>query len=68
VPELELLTGPRAGQRRSVWSELIVGRADADLELADADVSRHHAILRVLQSGSPEVEDLASTDGRSPCG
>jgi pSer/pThr/pTyr-binding forkhead associated (FHA) protein len=63
VPELEILTGPRAGQRISVARELTVGRSGTDLELADAEASRHHAILRVLESGELEIEDLGSTNG-----
>jgi pSer/pThr/pTyr-binding forkhead associated (FHA) protein len=43
--------------------EVTVGRADTDLELNDAEVSRAHAVLRPRPDGSVEVTDLGSTNG-----
>ena len=63
MPDLEIVTGPRAGQRVSVESRVTVGRSGTDLELADGEVSRRHAILRALGTGELEVEDLGSTNG-----
>jgi Inner membrane component of T3SS, cytoplasmic domain len=63
VPDLEIVTGPRAGERVAVAGQLTVGRAGTDLELADVEVSRQHAILRALEAGALEVEDLGSTNG-----
>jgi hypothetical protein len=63
APELEFLTGPLAGRRVPVQGEITVGRADTDLELTDAEVSRLHAVLRALPGGALEVEDLGSTNG-----
>ena len=63
MPDLEIVTGPRAGQRVSVVAQLTVGRAGTDLELSDVEVSRHHAVLRTLETGALEVEDLGSTNG-----
>jgi pSer/pThr/pTyr-binding forkhead associated (FHA) protein len=62
-PELEIVTGPLAGRRVPLRDEVTVGRADTDLELADAEVSREHAVLRPRPDGSVEVEDLGSTNG-----
>jgi len=61
--ELEIVTGPLAGRRVPLRGEVTVGRADTDLELNDAEVSRAHAVLRPRPDGSVEVEDLGSTNG-----
>ena len=61
--ELEIVTGPLAGRRVPLRAEVTVGRADTDLELNDAEVSRAHAVLRPRPDGSVEVEDLDSTNG-----
>jgi pSer/pThr/pTyr-binding forkhead associated (FHA) protein len=61
--ELEIVTGPLAGRRLSLQGPVTVGRADTDLELNDAEVSREHAVLRPQPDGSVEVEDLGSTNG-----
>jgi pSer/pThr/pTyr-binding forkhead associated (FHA) protein len=63
VTELEVVTGPLAGRRIPLHGEVTVGRADTDLELNDAEVSRVHAVLRPQADGSVEVEDLGSTNG-----
>src|SRR6188472_209846 len=63
MADLEILTGPRAGQRVAVDPQLTIGRSGTDLELADGEVSRRHAVLRTLAGGGLEVEDLGSTNG-----
>ena len=63
MTELEIVTGPLAGRRVPLRGEVTVGRADTDLELNDAEVSREHAVLRPRPDGSVEVEDLGSTNG-----
>jgi hypothetical protein len=63
VTELEIVTGPLAGRRIPLRGEVTVGRADTDLELNDAEVSRMHAVLRPRPDGTVEVEDLGSTNG-----
>jgi hypothetical protein len=61
--ELEIVTGPLAGRRVPLQGEVTVGRADTDLELADAEVSREHAVLHPQPDGSVAVQDLGSTNG-----
>ena len=61
--ELEIVTGPLAGRRLPLRGEVTVGRADTDLELNDAEVSRAHAVLRAQPDGTVEVDDLGSTNG-----
>ena len=62
---LTIVTGDQAGRTVGLdGSELVVGRAsETDLTLHDANVSRRHAALRVLDDGSIEVRDLASSNG-----
>jgi pSer/pThr/pTyr-binding forkhead associated (FHA) protein len=56
------LLGPSPGQVRDIDHELLIGRAPADVELADQEVSRRHAVVRPVPAGV-EVEDLASRNG-----
>jgi 2-alkenal reductase len=61
---LSILTGDQAGRALPLDGELHVGRADENgLVLHDADVSRRHAVLRLLEDGSVEVRDLGSANG-----
>jgi pimeloyl-ACP methyl ester carboxylesterase len=63
VARLEVVTGQFAGTTIEITDELLIGRADADLMLDDdAEVSGHHAIVRIVD-GSLEVEDLGSSNG-----
>jgi pSer/pThr/pTyr-binding forkhead associated (FHA) protein len=62
VASLQVKSGPLAGQRIDVTGELVIGRADADITIDDADLSRRHAAVRQA-SGALEVEDLGSTNG-----
>jgi hypothetical protein len=62
LPAVVVKTGPEAGRRVEVGGEVVIGRQDADLVLADPEVSRRHAVLR--RSGeSVLLEDLDSTNG-----
>ncbi|MGH2744478.1 MAG: FHA domain-containing protein, partial [Thermoleophilaceae bacterium] len=53
---------PAAGAEHRVKDGATIGRKGCDVELADPDVSRRHAVLRRDGSGIA-VEDLASTNG-----
>jgi pSer/pThr/pTyr-binding forkhead associated (FHA) protein len=55
-------TGPLAGESHAVSTEMVIGRHDADLVLDDAQVSRHHAVIRWVR-GELQLEDLRSTNG-----
>ncbi len=59
---LRLVSGVDAGKVWPIDRELVLGREDADVVLADSEVSRPHAVLRAVRDGV-EVEDLDSTDG-----
>jgi hypothetical protein len=59
---LIVTSGPRAGERIDVTAEMVVGRENADLEIADPEISRRHARIRLVADGL-EVEDLGSTNG-----
>jgi pSer/pThr/pTyr-binding forkhead associated (FHA) protein len=59
---LVILSGPRAGERIDISGELVVGRENADVVIADDELSRRHLALRP-RDGSVEVEDLGSTNG-----
>jgi pSer/pThr/pTyr-binding forkhead associated (FHA) protein len=62
--ELEIVEGPGAGLRATVDRELVIGRAeDADIVLADSQVSRRHARLAPDGGGGVVVEDLGSSNG-----
>lgn len=61
---LEIVEGPGAGQQVSLDRPLVVGRQDdADVVLADGQVSRHHARVSPATDGSAVVEDLGSANG-----
>ena len=53
---------PFAGKERPVKDGMTIGRTDADVLLADPQVSRRHALVRLVDS-RPVVEDLGSTNG-----
>jgi pSer/pThr/pTyr-binding forkhead associated (FHA) protein len=62
LPAVVVKTGPEAGRRVELGTEVVIGRQDADLVLEDPEVSRRHAVLR--RSGeSVVIEDLNSTNG-----
>lgn len=62
MASLLVISGSRAGEVTGVTGELIIGRENADLTIADAEVSRRHAAVR-LEGGQLEVEDLGSANG-----
>jgi hypothetical protein len=53
---------PKAGRELPVEDGMTIGRTDGDVLLADPQVSRRHAIVRVVDS-RPVLEDLGSTNG-----
>jgi uncharacterized protein YndB with AHSA1/START domain len=57
-----VVSGPQAGRTVEFEGELVIGRADAGLELTDDEVSRRHARL-IVESDGVVVEDLGSTNG-----
>jgi len=64
VVRLELLSGPNAPAVFEFHRDSIVlGRADADLEIPDSDVSRCHAVLEVFEDGHIFLRDRTSTNG-----
>jgi pSer/pThr/pTyr-binding forkhead associated (FHA) protein len=61
---LEIVEGPGAGQQLALARPVVLGRAaDADLVLADGEVSRHHARVSPAPEGYAIVEDLGSANG-----
>jgi hypothetical protein len=62
MASLWVISGSRAGQSVGVTGELVIGRANADLTIDDAEVSRRHVAVR-LEGGQLEVEDLGSANG-----
>ena len=60
--KLQLTSGPAEGQELELEQELIIGRENADLVLADEEMSRRHVALRPVDQGV-EVEDLGSLNG-----
>jgi hypothetical protein len=63
MASLWVISGSRAGQSVGVTGELVIGRANADLTIDDAEVSRRHVAVRRLEDGQLEVEDLGSANG-----
>jgi hypothetical protein len=62
LPNVVVKTGPLAGRRVELNSQLVIGRQDTDIVFEDPEVSRRHAVLR--RSGdSVVIEDLHSTNG-----
>ena len=59
---IKLTSGPAAGETLEVESDRVIGRDNADLTIADPELSRHHAVLRPVEDGV-EVEDLGSLNG-----
>ncbi len=60
---LEIVEGPDAGRQLPVSGTVVIGRSpDADLVLADPQVSRRHARV-TAEAGTAVVEDLGSANG-----
>jgi predicted component of type VI protein secretion system len=62
MPQLVFLTGTSAGRSIEVDRELILGRTDGDVIIADPRVSRRHAVVRA-EGSRVVVEDLGSANG-----
>ena len=62
VPTLRMEAGPLAGHQFEVESELVVGRTSADIVIDDPELSRQHAIVRLVD-GVLQIEDLRSLNG-----
>jgi serine/threonine protein kinase len=59
---LRFRSGPRVGQSAEVTSDTVLGRENADIKIADREVSRRHAIIRRADDGF-QIEDLNSLNG-----
>jgi nitrite reductase (NADH) large subunit len=59
---LKVISGPGAGKLVEVSRALVIGRRNADLTIADDELSRRHAVVRPGARGL-EVEDLGSLNG-----
>ncbi len=60
---LEIVEGPDAGRQLPVSGTVVIGRSpDADMVLADPQVSRRHARV-TADDGAAVVEDLGSANG-----
>jgi len=62
MAKLRVTSGPDAGQEIELEGDLVIGREEADVVLADEEVSRRHVEIRLLATGV-EVEDLGSLNG-----
>ena len=54
---------PLAGRVLPIEAGLTIGREGTDIVLPDPEVSRRHAVMRVLDGGGAAIEDLGSTNG-----
>ena len=59
---LVITQGPLAGRRIDLDGELVIGREDAGLTIEDEELSRKHAVVRLVDGGV-EIEDLGSRNG-----
>ena len=63
MPALLARSGPLAGRRFELEDpEVVLGRENAAIALADEETSRRHAAIRVI-AGTVVIEDLGSTNG-----
>jgi FHA domain-containing protein len=62
MARLRITTGSSAGRAVIIEDELTLGREHSDLVIEDPEVSRSHAVLRVVDGGL-EVRDLGSANG-----
>src|SRR3954471_355957 len=53
---------PMDGREHTLGTDATVGREGCDIVLADPEVSRRHAALRIIEGGAA-VEDFGSTNG-----
>jgi pSer/pThr/pTyr-binding forkhead associated (FHA) protein len=54
---------PMAGRVLPIEAGLTIGRQGTDIVLPDPEVSRKHAVMRVLEDGGAAIEDVGSTNG-----
>ena len=54
---------PLAGRVLPIEAGRTIGREGTDIVLPDPEVSRRHAVMRVLEDGAAAIEDLGSTNG-----
>ena len=63
MPAMLLLTGPSAGRRFEVVTEVTIGRSPScEIQIDDDKVSRRHARI-VIDGSSAVLEDLGSKNG-----
>jgi len=62
MASLTITTGSEGGRRVDCDREVVIGRGDADIVVADDQMSRRHAVVRPV-AGGVEVEDLDSLNG-----
>src|SRR5436305_911411 len=65
MASLQVTSGPLAGQTVEVTGELTIGRQNADLTIDDPQLSRAHAVLRVLSGGRGARGRLAPADAQA---
>lgn len=59
---IRVISGSATGHSAEVDRELVIGREDVDLSLADGEASRRHAALRPVPGGIA-IRDLGSLNG-----
>ena len=59
---LRITDGPALGRKLELDEEIVIGRENADLTIADPELSRRHAAFRP-SGDAVEVEDLGSLNG-----
>ena len=52
-----------AGRVLPIEAGLTIGREGTDIVLPDPEVSRKHAVMRVMEDGGAAIEDTGSTNG-----
>jgi serine protease Do len=62
APTLIVTSGSRAGERLRVEDTLTFGRENADVVFDDSEISRRHALVRVVNGGL-EIADVGSANG-----
>lgn len=59
---LRVVSGPAAGTAHPIQGDVVIGRENADVVIADTEISRRHAVVRPAGQGVV-VEDLGSMNG-----